>query len=177
MSEFIKMQPLQTPIGELVIGVHEDEICLCDWKWRKKRAQIDLRIQKGLNATFIHEEHDLHKECQFQLDEYFERKRNKFDLPIKMVGSAFQKQVWEELQKIEFGTTISYLELSKRLENEKAIRAVASANGANAIAIIIPCHRVIGQDGALTGYAGGLSAKKKLLLTEGIRLSNQLELF
>ena len=95
-----------------------------------------------------------------------------------MVGSPFQQEVWNELLKIPFGETESYLGLSKRLNNEKAIRAVAGANGANAISIIIPCHRIIGEKGDLTGYAGGIETKKKLLQLENVNLfPDQLKLF
>jgi len=93
------------------------------------------------------------------------------------VGSDFQKTVWEKLLTIPYGKTTSYLELSRMLGDEKAIRAVATANGANAISIIVPCHRVIGSDGSLTGYAGGLNAKQKLLQLEGMNFGEQLELF
>ncbi|HIP27800.1 MAG TPA: methylated-DNA--[protein]-cysteine S-methyltransferase, partial [Sulfurovum sp.] len=86
--------------------------------------------------------------------------------PLLMVGTDFQRSVWDGLIKIPYGTTASYLELSKNIDNEKAVRAVASANGANAISILIPCHRIIGSNGDLVGYAGGLSAKKKLLELE-----------
>ncbi len=98
-----------------------------------------------------------------QLSEYFEGKRTSFDLPFDLEGTDFQKRVWEELRKIPFGKTRSYMEQSKALGDVKAIRAVASANGQNKIAIIIPCHRVIGSDGSLTGFAGGLQRKKWLL--------------
>lgn len=91
--------------------------------------------------------------------------------------SDFQKSVWNELIKIPYGKTVSYLALSKKLENEGAIRAVASANGANALSVFIPCHRVVGSDGSLTGYAGGLTAKKKLLQLEGAAVTSQAELF
>ena len=93
------------------------------------------------------------------------------------MGSDFQKRVWQELLKIPYGSTASYLTLSQKLGNEKAIRAVASANGANAISIFIPCHRVIGSDGNLTGYAGGIHTKKKLLELESDSANEQLELF
>ena len=93
------------------------------------------------------------------------------------MGTDFQKEVWTELIKIPYGESRTYLELSKQLGNELAIRAVASANGANAISIIVPCHRIIGSDGKLIGYAGGLSAKKKLLELEGALKTNQLSLF
>lgn len=98
-----------------------------------------------------------------QLNEYFEGKRSRFDFKLNPQGTDFQKKVWQELLNIPFGKTISYLELSKKLGDEKAIRAVASANGKNPLWIVIPCHRVIGTDGSLTGYAGGLWRKKWLL--------------
>lgn len=99
----------------------------------------------------------------YQLHEYFEGKREIFDLDINPAGTAFQKTVWEALLTIPFGKTCSYLELSKILGDPKAIRAVAAANGKNPLWIIVPCHRVIGSDGSLTGYAGGLHRKKWLL--------------
>jgi methylated-DNA-[protein]-cysteine S-methyltransferase len=98
-----------------------------------------------------------------QLNEYFEGKRQTFDLTLNASGTDFQRSVWNELSKLPYGKTISYLELSKKLGDTKAIRAVASANGKNPIWIIVPCHRVIGSDGSLTGYAGGLHRKKWLL--------------
>lgn len=98
-----------------------------------------------------------------QLKEYFDGKRTKFDLKINPQGTDFQKGVWDELLNIPFGKTLSYLELSKRLGDVKAIRAVAAANGKNPLWIVVPCHRVIGSNGDLTGYAGGLHRKKWLL--------------
>ncbi len=99
----------------------------------------------------------------YQLNEYFEGERHNFDLLINPEGTEFQKKVWTSLLEIPYGKTMSYLELSKKLGDVKAIRAVASANGKNPLWIIIPCHRVIGSDGSLTGYAGGLHRKKWLL--------------
>jgi methylated-DNA-[protein]-cysteine S-methyltransferase len=98
-----------------------------------------------------------------EIDEYFKGKRKTFDLPLDLKGTDFQKKVWSELLKTPFGKTISYKELSIRLGDLKAIRAVAAANGANRVSIIVPCHRVIGSDGSLTGYAGGLWRKRWLL--------------
>lgn len=102
-----------------------------------------------------------------QLREYFEGKRKKFEVPLDLDGTEFQKKVWDELQKIPYGKTVSYKTLSEKLGDIKAIRAVGKANGQNPIAIIVPCHRVIGIDGSLTGYAGGLEIKEKLLHLEG----------
>lgn len=103
------------------------------------------------------------KECVSQLQEYFEGRRTEFDFRINPQGTEFQQKVWQELLNIPFGKTLSYLDLSKKLGDVKAIRAVASANGRNPLWIVVPCHRVIGTDGSLTGYAGGLWRKKWLL--------------
>lgn len=103
------------------------------------------------------------KECVAQLGDYFDGKRTEFTFTLNPTGTDFQQRVWQELLKIPFGKTISYLDLSKKLGDVKAIRAVASANGKNPLWIVIPCHRVIGTDGSLTGYAGGLWRKKWLL--------------
>ena len=102
-------------------------------------------------------------ECVTQLKAYFKNDRKTFDLKLNPEGTIFQKKVWNELQTIPFGKTISYLQLSKQLGDVKAIRAVANANGKNPLWIIVPCHRVIGSDGSLTGYAGGLYRKQWLL--------------
>ena len=109
-----------------------------------------------------------------QLKEYFSEERKQFDLPLEIEGTEFQKRVWNELSKISYGKTISYKELAIRLGDEKVIRAAASANGANPLPIVIPCHRVIGSDGTLIGYGGGLGIKEKLLILEG---SRQKDLF
>ena len=106
------------------------------------------------------------QDCVVQLNDYFEGKRTSFNLNLNPSGTFFQKQVWDELQNIPFGKTISYLDLSKKLGDVKAIRAVASANGKNPLWIVVPCHRVIGTDGSLTGYAGGLHRKQWLLQYE-----------
>jgi methylated-DNA-[protein]-cysteine S-methyltransferase len=115
------------------------------------------------------------QEATMQLKDYFEGKRNDFTFRLNPKGTDFQQKVWKELCNIPFGKTLSYLELSKKLGDVKAIRAVASANGKNPLWIVIPCHRVIGTDGSLTGYAGGLWRKKWLLEHENP--TNQQSLF
>ena len=102
-----------------------------------------------------------------QLKEYFNRQRKEFNLPLDIIGTDFQKRVWKELLKISYGKTISYNELAIRLGDKKSVRAAGAANGANPLPIVIPCHRVIGSDGNLVGYGGGLDVKKKLLELEG----------
>ncbi|MCH8033475.1 MAG: methylated-DNA--[protein]-cysteine S-methyltransferase [Bacteroidetes bacterium] len=109
-----------------------------------------------------------------QLKEYFSGERKQFNLPLEIEGTEFQKRVWNELLKIPYGKTISYKELAVRLGDEKVIRAAASANGSNPLPIVIPCHRVIGSDGSLIGYGGGVKIKEKLLILEG---SRQKDLF
>ena len=103
------------------------------------------------------------EDCVHQLNEYFDGKRTQFDLTLNPEGTDFQKKVWDALQTISYGKTLSYLQLSQQLDDVKAIRAVANANGRNPLWIVVPCHRVIGSDGSLTGYAGGLYRKQWLL--------------
>ena len=133
-----------------------------------------LEIQgcaKGLaSATFLNEDitipkviPEVLKEAVSQLQEYFINKRTNFHLSLNPQGTDFQKKVWNKLSEIPFGKTVSYLDMAKALGDPKVIRAAASANGKNPIAVIIPCHRVIGSDGSLTGYASGLHRKKWLL--------------
>jgi methylated-DNA-[protein]-cysteine S-methyltransferase len=118
------------------------------------------------------------KECIYQLEEYFTGIRKDFGLKLNPQGSEFQQKVWNALLDVPFGKTASYLDISKRLGDENATRAVGNANGKNPIAIIIPCHRVIGSNGKLTGYAGGLSRKEWLLNHEkNITFGKQIELF
>lgn len=140
------------------------------------RDSIDERIQSGLQAVYEEGESEIVEETKVQLSQYFNGERHEFDLPIILVGSEFQKLVWNELLRIPFGETESYAGLSKKLGNIEAIRAVASANGANAISIIVPCHRILGSDGSLTGYAGGLETKRKLLLLENAFQQGELPL-
>ncbi len=139
---------------------------MADWRYRKRRESIDRRVQKGLNAIFVEEESMVLNLAREELEAYFKGLRNTFDIPLLLLGTEFQKSVWQGLLQIPFGTTSSYKELAQNIDKQKAVRAVASAIGANAISIFIPCHRIIGSDGSLTGYAGGLEAKKMLLELE-----------
>jgi len=159
----ISTKDYKTRFGELILGSHDGSLVLCDWKYRRMRPAIDKRIQSKLSTNYEAGESDVINETIAQLEAYFKGDRKQFDLPLKFAGTDFQQQVWQALIKIPYGKTESYLGLSRILGDEKAIRAVATANGANAISIIVPCHRIIGSKGDLVGYAGGLPAKKKLL--------------
>ncbi len=162
----INIQYYKTPVGEMILGSYDNKLCMADWRYRKRKESIDRRVQKGLNATFVEEESSVLKLAKEELEAYFKGLRTTFDIPLLLVGTEFQKNVWQGLLQIPFGTTASYKELAQNIDKEKAVRAVASAVGANAISVFIPCHRVIGSNGSLTGYAGGLEAKKRLLEIE-----------
>ncbi|MDC7242371.1 MAG: methylated-DNA--[protein]-cysteine S-methyltransferase [Spirochaetales bacterium] len=166
----------KSPAGVLLIGSMDERLCLCDWKYRKMRETVDRRISRILDASFEEGDTPVIRETERQLNEYFMGDRKEFTIPLLPAGTEFQKRVWRELQNIAYGETISYIELAERLDASEAVRAAASANGANSISIIIPCHRVIGKQGNLGGYAGGLGAKKKLLDLEQT-LPEQRELF
>lgn len=139
------------------------------------RTSIDLRVAAGLTAEFKEGNSAVIEQAKAQLTDYFNGDRTVFDVPLLTVGTDFQKAVWSALMDVPFGKTATYLELSQKLGNVKAIRAVASANGANALSILIPCHRIIGSDGGLVGYAGGKAAKRQLLELEGAMAQQSLD--
>ena len=152
---------INTPLG--FTEIQGDENGISKIHVMSENVEISTKIPEEL------------KEAVLQLQDYFDGKRTTFTFPLNPSGTDFQKKVWEELLNIPFGKTISYLDLSKKLGDVKAIRAVASANGKNPLWIVVPCHRVIGTDGSLTGYAGGLWRKKWLLEHENP--TNQQRLF
>lgn len=159
-----------SPCGELLLGSYGDQLCLCDWLVEKHRNHVDRRLQKVLRVEFVDGMSVVIERAMSQLDEYFAGRRRVFDVPLLFVGTDFQKAVWDSLLDIPYGTTLSYGEMARSIGMPGSVRAVANANGANAISIFVPCHRVIGSDGSLTGYGGGLEAKQALLLLEGALL-------
>ncbi len=162
---------MKTNIGELVIGTFDHQLCLLDFRYRRMRQTVDNRIKKWLNAEFVEQTNDLILQTQQQIEAYLQGERKTFDIPLLFLGTDFQQQVWQELCRIPYGETASYLDIAKRIDNPKAVRAVASANGANAIALIVPCHRVIETNGGLGGYGGGVAVKKRLLKLENAPIS------
>jgi methylated-DNA-[protein]-cysteine S-methyltransferase len=162
----INIQYYKTKIGEMILGSFEGSLCLLDFRYRRMRATVDNRIKNGLKAKFVEREDELLTKTRTQLDEYLSGNRRDFDIPLLMVGTDFQKSVWEALRKVPYGSTSTYLQLAKDIDNEKAVRAVANANGANSMSVVIPCHRIIGSDGELVGYGGSLPVKKRLLTIE-----------
>jgi methylated-DNA-[protein]-cysteine S-methyltransferase len=150
------------PLGTLTLegdGEHLLRIRLPEESWSPDPT-AERRADPAPFAAAVH-----------QLDAYFARERCAFDLPLAPSGTAFQRRVWALLQEIPWGTTISYAALARRAGNPAACRAVGAANGRNPLPIVIPCHRVVGSDGRLTGYAGGLAAKRDLLALEGLVLA------
>ena len=162
----VSVQRYHSPAGELILGSFDGRLCLCDWLHGRHRKSTDARIRKNLSAVYVEQSSQTIRLAAEQLDEYFARKRTSFDIPLLFVGTDFQKIVWEELSNIPYGAKISYGELARRIGKPNHVRATANANGANPISIFAPCHRVIGSTGNLTGYGGGLAAKKILLELE-----------
>ena len=148
---------VESPVGTLLLTAAEDRLTGL-YLPREERAP-DPSWEEG--GAFL-------DEVQRQLHAYFAGEREAFDMPVAPIGTAWQRRVWDELARIPYGQTISYAELARRAENPSAIRAAGAANGRNPISIVIPCHRVIGADGTLTGYSGGLDAKRWLLAHEGV---------
>lgn len=168
-----------TPLGPMFVCATEAGICLLEFTDRKMLETEFMQIQKAFNATIIPGENDHIKQVIIEVTAYFEGERKEFEVSLDAPGTDFQKQVWKQLQTIPYGTTATYLQQSEKINNPKAVRAVASANGHNRISIIIPCHRVIGSDGKLTGYGGGLERKRWLLEHEAknSKLGVQTSLF
>ncbi|MDN5202274.1 methylated-DNA--[protein]-cysteine S-methyltransferase [Fulvivirgaceae bacterium BMA10] len=154
---------LTTPLGPMFGCATNDGVCLLEFTDRKMLEFEFKDITKRLNAVILPGSNGHLKQLERELSEYFNGERKNFTIPLDTPGTKFQNNVWEILQKIPYGETRSYQEQAIRLNKPTAVRAVASANGYNRIAIIIPCHRVIGKNGNLTGYGGGLARKKWLL--------------
>lgn len=154
---------IETPLGKMTACATSRGLCLLEFE---ERESIDKQIGdvlKRLDGNLV-EGQNPHLDCaKKELSEYFSGTRKQFTVTLDMVGTDFQKQVWNELLNIPYGQTCSYMQQTKALGDPNKIRAVASANGKNKIAVIIPCHRVIGSDGSLTGYAGGIERKRQLL--------------
>lgn len=156
---------LETPLGQMVACEAFGKLCALEFV-EDDVMNIVLPISKLLKLSPQEQSSDVLMQTQQELTEYFANQRKIFTVELLMIGTPFQKSVWEILLTIPYGRTLTYKEESIQYGNEKAIRAVSSANGKNKIAIIVPCHRVIGSDGSLVGYAGGLHRKQYLLNLE-----------
>lgn len=162
-GNIILINRFTTPLGPMFICASEKGITLLEFVDRKMLESEIRDIQLLLGASVIIGENDCMIKAKNQLSQYFEGSRQSFDVPVDAPGTDFQKAVWHNLQKIPYGSTSTYLDQARQLNKPTAVRAMGTANGANRISIIIPCHRVIGSDGKLTGYGGGLHRKQWLL--------------
>jgi AraC family transcriptional regulator of adaptative response/methylated-DNA-[protein]-cysteine methyltransferase len=170
--KIIDVMRIETPLGPMFAGAVEEGICLLEFTDRRMLETQLKTLSKLLNASIIQGSNPHFSDLNKQITEYFEGKRKAFELPLFTPGTKFQNQVWKSLQDIPYGSTRSYKAQAVSIKKPDAIRAVANANGHNRIAIIIPCHRVIGEDGQLTGYGGGLWRKKWLLDFEKSNLAD-----
>lgn len=159
----INIQYYNSPCGELILASVGDDLCLCDWNEMPCAERNKHRLLRYMKADFKIETSPILDQTKRQLDEYFAGNRKIFDIPLHPVGTDFQKKVWHALLNIPYGETRSYKEIAISMGNSNSTRAVAGAIGANGISIFIPCHRVIGSNHCLTGFAGGLDAKRRLL--------------
>ncbi|MDR2204816.1 MAG: methylated-DNA--[protein]-cysteine S-methyltransferase [Flavobacteriaceae bacterium] len=166
MKKIIHSKKIETPIGTMIACACETGICMLEFTDRKTLSKELNDISKHFKAEIVQGENSHIKTLEQELTEYFSGKRRDFSVSVTTVGTDFQKKIWKILQKIPYGKTKSYLQQADIFGNPKAVRAVANANGANKISIVIPCHRVIGSNGTLTGYGGGLWRKQKLLELE-----------
>ncbi len=155
--------PYESPIGTLLLGVSENVLHFVEYADSSKSATKIQSILTFTNSSLVESFSPYHKEVIFQLNEYFTGERTVFLLLCSFIGTEFQKSVWKCLQTITYGKTLSYKEQSLQMNKPLAIRAIASTNAKNCINIVVPCHRVIGGNGSLTGYSGGLWRKRWLL--------------
>lgn len=169
MSDTLHISVIPSPVGELTAGFTSKGLALLSFS-----SLSEFELSSGLKEFELTELHtDVHEELKQQLHDYFDGELKEFNLPLDLHGTDFQKKVWNALLEVPFGITRSYKEQATFLGDVKAIRAVATANGANPVAIVVPCHRIIGSNQSLTRYAGGLDRKQFLLELE----SNQGRLF
>ncbi len=166
--EIIVLTRIPTPLGPMVAAAIRGELCLLEFSDRPMLETQLKRVQKRFRAPVVAGIDPVFDELQAELSDYFGGNLREFRVPLALSGTPFQEAVWAQLRAIPYGLTRSYAEQASAVGRPEAVRAVARANGDNRIAIIVPCHRVIGSDGALTGYGGGLWRKRRLLEIEGV---------
>lgn len=162
-SPIILMHRFTTPIGPMIVCATEKGLCLLEFSSRKILEKELTDLQRLLKAQIMIGENAHTRQVEAEITEYFSGQRRHFDVALDMPGTDFQRSVWQALLGVSYGSTASYQDQARKLGKLEAVRAVASANGANRISIIVPCHRIIGKDGSLVGYGGGLARKRWLL--------------
>ncbi len=162
----VRVTRILTPLGPMLVGGTDDSLCLLEFIDRRMiETQLD-RLRRRLGAALVPGSNPVTRATGEEVTAYFDRALREFTVPLQVPGTEFQQSVWSALREISYGTTASYADIAVRIGRPTAVRAVAKANGDNRIAIVIPCHRVIGSDGSLTGYGGGLWRKRRLLELE-----------
>jgi methylated-DNA-[protein]-cysteine S-methyltransferase len=156
---------IPSPLGRLLLVCDGDALCGLHMLDAKRAVRVSAHWVRDPSAV---------RTAHGQIDEYFRGERTEFDIPLRMRGTDFQRRVWEALREVRYGETTSYGEIARRIGHPDGARAVGWANGSNPIAVIVPCHRVIGADGSLTGYGGGLE-RKRLLLNLEARVSGRAQ--
>jgi AraC family transcriptional regulator of adaptative response/methylated-DNA-[protein]-cysteine methyltransferase len=173
----IVLSRLSTPLGPMYAGATDEGICMLEFVDRRMLETEFGDLQKLLNAEILWAENQHIIQVRKELQEYFSGTRKKFDVSLVFIGSDFQKQAWKSLTEIPYGKTVSYQQQALNIGKPNCVRAVANANGMNRIAIIIPCHRVIGSNGKLTGYGGGIERKRWLISHEMTHSQQENSLF
>ena len=162
-KDFLKATLVETPLGAMMAIADDKALHLLEFVDRRKLLTEIAQIRKQLQAVIVPGDNAILKRTATQLGDYFAGKLKRFSIPLRPAGTEFEQTVWDELLNIPYGTTLSYAELGKRVGHAKAARAIGRANGANKLALVIPCHRVIRADGKLSGYGGGVWRKKWLI--------------
>lgn len=165
----LRVMRWQSPVGEMQIGAVGESLCMADWTASGKHEAVVRSLCRRLRVGCREEATPLAQLAIDQLGEYFRGERTVFSLPLRLAGTDFQLRAWEALRRIPYASTLTYGEQARRMGCAESVRAVAAANGRNPLSIIVPCHRVVGAGGRLTGYAGGLAAKAALLRLEALR--------
>lgn len=165
-ASVVRVQRITTPLGPMLAGATDDALCLLKFVDRRALPTQIARIRKGLGAVFVPDRNPIVEQTAREVESYFAGTLEVFTVPTSAPGTEFQKTVWRALATIPYGETRSYAELAQTIGRPSAVRAVGSANGMNALAIIVPCHRVVGADGKLVGYGGGVWRKQRLLELE-----------
>jgi len=165
---------VKTGIGPMMAGATETHLVMLEFEHRRMYDVQLERVRRALSGEFVQGTSPVFEQLTDELDEYFAGRRTGFDVPIRLTGTAFQLKVWKALLRIPSGTTSTYARVAKSIGAPNAVRAVGKANGDNRISILVPCHRLLGSDGQLVGYGGGLGRKKKLLDVEARAVNHPL---
>ena len=165
-STTIRIDRFTTPLGPMLVGTTDTRLCLLEFVDRRMLPAQVQRFRRRLDAVFVPDRNGITEQTECEIGEYFEGSRRDFNVPIVTPGTEFQEAVWSALRRIPYGRTVSYRDLAEKVGRPGAVRAVGTTNGLNALAIVVPCHRVIGADGKLVGYGGGVWRKKRLLELE-----------